>query len=148
MTVQRKQLAKGSLIEIGEVGGTLASYGRIETFDLPVQDYEVVEVPELNPMDDSGTEIDNDPSELGDEILGESPFTHYYDPKHVDATKLDGWWANKTEITIRVTTPHATDAATITFNAKIKTLAPAQLDKKDYYKRTVTILRTSSVVVA
>lgn len=148
MSVQRKTLAKGSLIKMAEVGGTLVSYGRIESFTIPVQDYEVVEVPELNPMDDSGTLIDNDPRELGDEILGESPFTHYWDPAHSDAEKIDTWWANKTEITIQITTPHPTAPAVIQFNCKIKTLTPAVLAKKDYFKRTVTILRTSSITVS
>lgn len=147
MTVQRKTLAKGSLIEMGVKDGSLSSYGRIEQFTIPVQDYEVVEVPELNPVNDAGILIDNDPKELGDEILGESPFTHYWDPAHVDATLIDGWWDNKTEITIRITTPHATGAAIIQFDAKIKTLTPATLTKKDYFKRTVTILRTSSITV-
>lgn len=148
MTVQRKTLAKGSLIQMAAVGDTLIDYGRIETFTIPVQDYEVVEVPELNPVDDAGLPIDNDPRELGDEILGEFPFTHYWDPAHTDATKLDTWWADKEEITIKITTPHATGAATITFNAKIKTLTPAVLAKKDYFKRTVTCIRTSSIVTA
>ena len=148
MTVQRKTLAKGTLIKLSTVGGTLADYGRIETFQPPTKDYEVVEVPELNPVNDAGTDIDNDPTELGDEIMGEFSFVHYWDPLHADADKLDDWWAAKTEITVNLVTPHATTPASLTFNAKIKTLAPAQLAKKDYFKRTVTLIRTSSIVTA
>jgi hypothetical protein len=148
MTVQRKTLAKGTIIEIGEKGGTLAEYGRIETFTPPTQDYEAVEVPELNPQTDAGTPIDADPTELGDEIFGEFQFTHYWDPMHADADALDDWWAAKEELTFRLTTPHPTTPAAISFDGKIKTLAPAQLAKKDYFKRTVTVLRTSAVTKA
>jgi hypothetical protein len=149
MTVQRKQLAKGSKLEIAEAGESpdFAEFGRIVTLTLPPQDYETVEVPELNPVDDEGTAIDSDPIELGDSILGEFSFTHYWDPMHDDATAIDEWWAGKTELTFRLTTPHPTEASTITWNGKLKQLAPTQLEKKDYYKRTVTGIRTGPIAI-
>lgn len=148
MTVQRKTLAKGTIIKIGAKGGTLVEYGRIETFTPPTQDYEAVEVPELNPQDDTGTAIDADPTELGDEIFGEFQFTHYWDPMHADADKLDDFWAAKTELSFELVTPHATAGAVLSFDGKLKSLAPAQLVKKDYFKRTVTVLRTSAMTKA
>lgn len=140
MTVQRKTLAKGSILEIAEFTGspTYAEYGRIETLTLPSLDYEAIEVPELNPQDDAGNALDAEPMEFGDQMLGEFEFTHYWDPKHADAELLDGWWEDKQDLLFRVTTPHASTAARITWRGKIKTLAPAQLAKKDYMKRTVT----------
>lgn len=145
MTVQRKQLAKGTKISIGPAGGSLTEYGRIETFTLPPEDYEEVEVPELNPQTDAGSPLAADPIELGDEIFGQATLTHYWDPRHADATQVDTWWAAKTELTIRLDTSHATGGARISFNGKIKSKTPAELTKKGYYKRTLVINRTSSI---
>lgn len=148
MTVQRKQLAKGSKVYIGVGVATPTLYGRIETANLPKREYETVEAPELNPTDDAGTAITNDFIEFGDEIMDEFDFTHYYDPLHADADKLDDAWTAKTECTFWVDSPHATGGARQTFKGKIKTLAQSTLAKKDYLKRVVTVVRTSSITIA
>ncbi|HBE71238.1 MAG TPA: hypothetical protein DDW52_24085 [Planctomycetaceae bacterium] len=148
MTVQRKTIAKGTVLSIGPVGGSLAEFGRILTFTPPAEDFETVEAPELNPQDDDGNPLDGDPVELGDEIFGEFTFETYWDPRHTDATQLDTWRAAKTELTFQLDTPHPTDAARMTFNGKIKTLTPSQLTKREYYKRTVTVIRTSGITSA
>lgn len=146
--VQRKTIAKGSVISIGEVGGSLSEFGRILTFNLPPEDFETVDAPELNPQDDEGEQLDGDPVELGDEILGEFTFEHYWDPRHADAAALDAWRVAKQSLAFQVDTPHPTDAARITFNGKIKALTPSQLAKRDYYKRSVTVIRTSGITTA
>jgi hypothetical protein len=148
VTVQRKTIAKGSILGIGPAGGSISEFGRVINFTPPTQDRETVEAPELNPQDDSGTALDGDPMELADEILGEETFEMYWDPRHVDATTIDGWWANKTELTFQFDTPHATDAARLSFNGKIKTLSPQQVTKRDYFRRTITVIRTSAVTNA
>lgn len=148
MTVQRKTLAKGAILSVGPVSGSLAEYGRVINVKLPDEDYETVDAPELNPQDDSGTAIDGDPIVLGDEIFGEASFEHYWDPQHADGTLLDGYWSNKTELTWRLTTPHATGAATISFNGYIKMLSPQQMSKREYFRRQVTIVRTSAITNA
>jgi hypothetical protein len=145
MTVQKKQLAKGTKIYVGVGVTTPTLFGRIETVNLPKQDYETVEAPELYPVDDSGSPISNDPVELGDEIMGEFDFTHYYEPLHADADKLDDAWAAKSECTFWADCPHG---GRVTFKGKIKTLAPATLAKKDYFKRVVTVIRTSAITIA
>lgn len=146
---QRKQIARGSRVLIGTApSGTLAPYGRVETCTLPTQDYETIEAPELNPQDDAGVPIASDPVEFGDEILGTFEFTHYWDPRDADGTLLDGYWANKTLLVFAFDTPHATQAARITCQGRIKTLAPEQLTKNGFYKRTVTVQRTSQITNA
>lgn len=143
---QTKQLAKGSKVYVGVLNVTPTLYGRIESLTVPKQEYETVEAPELYPMNDAGTPINTDPVELGDEILGEFEFMHYYDPRDTDATKLDSAFAAKNECTFWVDTPHATPAR-FTFKGKIKSLAPGQVAKKDYWKRAVTVIRTSAMTV-
>lgn len=148
MTVQRKLLAKGSKLSIGTVAaGTVAYFGRVEETDLPPEDFEVVEAPELNPTDDAGDPIDSEPKELGDEILGEFKFTHYWDARHADATQLRTWRAAKEELIFQIDTPHPTNAARIVFNGRIKTLAPDKLTKKGYLKQAVTVILTSAITI-
>lgn len=146
---QRKQIARGSKVLIGTApNGTLAAYGRVETCTLPTQDWETIEAPELNPVDDTGAAISVDPIEFGDEILGTFELTVYWDPRDADGTLVDGYWANKTLLVFAFDTPHATTAARITCQGRIKTLAPEQLTKKGFYKRTITVQRTSAVTNA
>lgn len=142
MTVQKKTLAKGTLVK---VNGT--TRGRIETFDPPVQEFSTVEAPELNPQDDAGTELDFDPVELGDEIPGEFKWVEYWDPQHADATSLESLFAAKGEVAFALVTPHAA-SATLSFSAKITKLGPQQLSKRGYYKREVTCIRTTAVTNA
>jgi len=148
MTVQRKTIAKGSILSIGPVGGVIVEFGRVMNYTPPAEDYETIDAPELNPQDDAGSPLDGDPVELGDEILGETQFEMYWDPRHADATQLDTWRAGKTHLTFQFDTPHATSAARMTFNGKIKTLTPGQLSKREYFRRTVTVIRTSAVTNA
>ncbi len=147
-TVQRKTLAKGTKINIGPSGGTIAYFGRIEEAELPTEDFETVEAPELFPTDDSGASIDVDPVELGDEILGEFSFTHYYDPRHTDAVSLRTWRSGKTLLTFQFDTPHATGGARIVCSGRIKSLKPEKISKKNYFKQTVTIIRTTALTIA
>ncbi|HBE69450.1 MAG TPA: hypothetical protein DDW52_15000 [Planctomycetaceae bacterium] len=146
--VQRKTVAKGTKLSIGPAGGALAYFGRIQTYTPPSQDRQIIEAPELDPQDDDGNPLEGDPVELGDEILGEFSFEMYWDPKHADAEQLDTWWANKTNLTFQLDSPHDTDGARMVYNGKIKTLSHAQLAKRDYYKRTVTVVRTSGITTA
>lgn len=147
MSTPKKTLAKGTILKLEEAGTPTTVFSRIETIDLPAMDYEEIEAPELNPVDDSGAAITNDPIELGDEILGQMTCLAYWDPRDTDALQLETWWAAKTELDVEVVTPHAT-SATITFTAKIKTLGPQQLTKKGYYKRQIVMNRTSAITNA
>lgn len=139
---QKKTLAKGTIIKLD---GT--AYGRVETFDPPGQEYSTVEAPELNPQDDAGSPLAFDPVEFGDEIAGEFSFTHYWDPRHADATSLETKFGTKATIAVQIVTPHAT-SATLSFSGKIKRLGPQQLTKLGWYKREVVMVRTTAVTNA
>jgi hypothetical protein len=147
MSTPKKVLAKGTIVKLCEVGGTLATFGRIETFDPPGQEYEEVQVPELNPVDDTGAALPDDPIELGDEIPSTFGFVQYWDPRDTDAQQIDTWFADKEELTVAFVTPHAT-SATISCNGRIKKLGPQQLAKKNYFKREVLLVRTSVITNA
>lgn len=147
MSTPKKVLAKGTLVQLSVVGGTLATFGRIETFTPPAREYESLQVPELNPIDDSGNPLPDDPTELGDEVPSEFSFVQYYDPRDTDALQLDTWFDAKTELTCAYVTPHET-SATKQFNGKIKRLGEEQLAKKNYYKREVVFVRTSAITNA
>ena len=148
MSTPKKVLGKGTIVKLGPADpGTTTVFGRIETANLPTREYEEVQAPELNPVDDSGAAIDNDPVELGDEILGEVAFTQYWDPQDTDALQIDTWFGAKTELVIEFETPHAT-GATISCNGKIKRVSPQQLTKQGYFKRDVVLNRTSAITNA
>lgn len=139
---QKKTLAKGTIVKLD---GT--AYGRIETFNPPASEYSTVEAPELNPQDDTGTPLAMDPVELGDEIPGEFTFIHYWDPRHADGTSLETKFGSKATIAVALVTPHAT-SATISFSGKIKKLGPQQLSKLNWFKREVTMIRTTAITNA
>lgn len=147
MSTPKKVLAKGTVVSLGPKGGTLGVFGRIETFDPPPREYEEVQVPELNPIDDAGNSLPDDPIELGDEISSQASFVQYWDPRDTDAIQVETWFADKTELTCSIETPHAT-SATLSFDCKIKRLGPQQLAKKNYYKREIVLLRTSVITNA
>lgn len=142
MTVQKKVLGKATLVKLD--GQT---YGRIETFTPPAQEWSQVEAPELNPQDDAGAALPNDPVELGDEILGEFSFVHYWDPRHADGILLETKFAAKATIAVQLVTPHS-PSATLSFSGKIKRLGPQQLTKTTHYKREVTMIRTTAITNA
>ena len=139
---QKKTLAKGTIIKLD---GT--AYGRVETFNPPASEYSTVEAPELNPQDDAGSPLPMDPVELGDEIPGEFSFVHYWDPRNTDGTLLETKFAAKAVIAVALVTPHTT-SATLSFSGKIKKLGPQQLTKLGYYKREVTMIRTTAITNA
>lgn len=142
MTVQKKTLAKGTLVK---VNGT--TRGRIETFDPPGQEYSTVEAPELNPQDDAGVSLAFDPLILGDEVPGEFKWVEYWDPRHADATGLETLFTAKADVTFALVTPHAT-SATLSFSGKITKLGGQQLTKRGYFKREVTCIRTTAITNA
>lgn len=139
---QKKTLGKGTVVKID---GT--ARGRIETFNPPASEYTTVEAPELNPQDDSGTPLAMDPVELGDEVPGEFTWVEYWDPRHADGTALETKFAAKSTVAVALVTPHTT-SATLSFSGKIKKLAPQQLTKLGWYKREVTMIRTTAVTNA
>ena len=146
---QRKQIAKGSKLLLATApSGTLTAYGRVESCNLPVQEWDTIEAPELNPVDDAGASVTTDQMELGDEILDAFTATVYWDPRDTDGTVVDGYWANKTLLIVAFDSPHATNAARITCQAKITKLAPSELTKKGFWKRTITFQRMGSVTNA
>lgn len=146
MSTPTKVLGKGTIVKIDAAGltPTPTVFGRIEELDLPAREYEEVQAPELNPVDDAGNALTNDPIELGEEILGEFGFTQYYDPRDTDALQLDTWFAAKTELILEFVTPHAT-SATLGCQGKIKRMTLPTLSKNGYYKRQITLNRTSAV---
>lgn len=147
--VQRKQIAKGSrLLLAAAPSGTLTVFGRVEKGNLPVEEWDTIEAPELNPVDDTGASVTTDQKELGDEILDAFPVTFYYDPRDTDAMQLDTWFNAKTTVIFAVDSPHATNAGRITCQCKIVKLEPGELAKKNFWMRTVTFQRISSVTKA
>lgn len=139
---QKKILGKGSIVKID---GT--AYGRVETITPPAREYSTVEAPELNPQDDTGTPLPLDPVEFGDEIPGDIPFTHYYEPNHADATSLDTKFSTKATVVVVIEVP-TTPKQTITFSGKIKRLGPQQVSKLGFYKRDVVLTRTTAITTA
>ena len=142
-TEARKIMAKGTIVKIDTV-----VQGRIETVDPVPQEYETIEAPELNPQDDSGTALAFDPVELGDEIPGEFKFMQYYDPRNVKALAIDTKFAAKSTVAIALVCVAPSDGATISFSGKIKRIGIAQMSKKNYYKREITIIRTTAITNA
>lgn len=139
---QKKVLCKGTFVKLD---GT--AYGRVETVNPPAWEYSTVEAPELNPQDDTGAALAFDPVELGDQIPGEFSFVHYWEPTHADGTLLETKFAAKTTIVVTLTTPHST-AQNITFSGKVKKLGPQQMTKLGYFKREVTMIRTTAITVS
>jgi hypothetical protein len=142
-TEARKIMAKGTVVKIDTV-----VQGRIETVDPPASERETVDAPELNPQDDTGVALTFDPVELGDEIPGEFKFVQYWDPRNVKALALDTAFASKATVAIALVCAAPSDGATLSFSGKIKRLGPQQLAKKNYFKREVTIIRTTAITNA
>lgn len=148
MSTPTKVLGKGTIVKIDDVtGATPTVFARIEQTQLPTREYEEVQAPELNPVDDSGTALDNDPIELGEEILGEFSVTQYWDPRDTDALQIDTWFGAKEELIFEWETPHST-GATLSCQGKIKRITPEVLTKQGYYKREIVCNRTSAITNA
>lgn len=139
---QKKILGKGTLVKID---GT--TYGRVETVTPPTREYATVEAPELNPQDNTGASLPFDPVEFAEELPGEVVFTHYYEPTNADGTLLDTKFTNKTVIAVQLVVPTAV-AQTITFSGLISKLGIPQVTKQGFWKREVTVRRTTAIVIA
>lgn len=141
--------ACGSVIQIDFSGGFIVM-GLTDSITLPPVSKAVNETPDLSCKPSA---------DVGQEEVSQSTFDQYWDPQDIDHALVDTNFAEsiddlaKRDITVQVVSPTYTTGAllaapaTVTFEykAQIVSIAPEALTPQGYYKRSVTLLRTSDI---